>query len=208
MSKKKKKKTETNVPPIPPLSPKALDGVQEIERYAHREVRDCHSSSHFNTQKAERILRTCAVQVLRIQLDYYESLPSFHCKWVIELQRNTIESAVGMVPGGYGADLHEYFRNILWDTTYADLNPPTLKPKPAPKVANRKALRDAYLGQLPGVKILDICWAAKQRYREWKRWLKRELKDDSTPDRAFREVLTSGKRPAELRDAPRPSGWK
>jgi hypothetical protein len=29
-----------------------------------------------------------------------------------------------MIPGGYGGDLPEYFRNILWTTTYADLNPP------------------------------------------------------------------------------------
>jgi hypothetical protein len=40
------------------------------------------------------------------------------------LQKDTIESAVGMVPDGYGDDLYEYFRDVLWKTTYADLNPP------------------------------------------------------------------------------------
>jgi hypothetical protein len=127
MRKKKKKSKRVPVPDIPPLSLKALGDVQEIERYAHQEIRDCHSSSHLNTQKAQRILRTCAVQVLRIQLAYYQSLPIFHEKWVIKLQADAIESAVGMIPGGYEDDLYQYFRDILWKTTYDDLNPPKSK---------------------------------------------------------------------------------
>lgn len=126
MSKRKKSK-RTPVPAIPQLSLQALDEVQKIERYAHQQLTDCESASHFNTHKAERILRACAVQVLNAQLAYYESLPTFHEKWIKKLQENTIESAVGLIPWGYGDDLYEYFRNLLWDTTYADLNPP--KPK-------------------------------------------------------------------------------
>ena len=121
--KKKKKSNRRTVPVIPQLSLGALDAVQKIERYARHELRECQNISHFNTQKAERILRTCAVQVLKTQLAYYQSLPTFHEQWVIQLQSNSIESAVGMVPGGYGDDLYEHFRNLLWDTTYADLNP-------------------------------------------------------------------------------------
>jgi len=73
-----------------------------------------------------------------------------------------------------------------------------------------KALRDRYLAHFPEekIKIRDICWAAGQHYREWKRWLAGELKDGSTPDLAFRRVLTSGKRPAELKKLPRPSKWE
>jgi hypothetical protein len=121
---KRKKSSRSTVPAIPQLSLDALDDVQKIERYARQEVRDCEYRDHFNTQKAERILRACTVEVLRIQLAYYEALPIFHRKWVIRLQENAIESAVAMIPGGYGDDLYEYFRNLLWDTTYADLNPP------------------------------------------------------------------------------------
>jgi len=126
MSKRKKSK-RTPVPAIPQLSLQTLDEVQKIERYAHQQLTDCESASHFNTHKAERILRSCAVQVLKAQLAYYESLPTFHEKWIKKLQENTIESAVGLIPWGYGDDLYEYFRNLLWDTTYADLNPPKSK---------------------------------------------------------------------------------
>jgi len=168
---KKKKSAQNQAPAIPQLSLEALGDVQKIERYARQELRECDSSSHFNTRKAERILRTCTVQVLKTQIAYYESLPTFHEKWIIKLQEDTIESAVGMIPGGYGDDLSDHFRDVLSNTTYADLNPPTLKPKPARKPSSRKALRDSYLEIFPGAKILDICWAAKQHYREWKRWI-------------------------------------
>jgi hypothetical protein len=121
---KKKESRKKKVPAIPQLSLEALDDVQKIERYARQQLRECENLSHFNTQKAERILRTCTVQVLKAQIAYYESLPTFHEKWIIKLQENTIESAVGMIPGGYGNDLEEHFRDVLWKTTYADLNPP------------------------------------------------------------------------------------
>jgi len=136
MSKKKKSK-RTSVPAMPQLSLKALDGVQNIERYAKQQLSDCQHTGHFNIHKAERILRTCAVQVLKTQLDYYESLPIFHPKWVIKLQENTIEAAVGMLPDGYSDELYEHFRNLLWDTTYADLNPPkrlTVNNEEPPKI--------------------------------------------------------------------------
>jgi hypothetical protein len=76
--------------------------------------------------------------------------------------------------------------------------------------ADRKAFSDAYLAAFPTVKILDVCWAAGQRYSEWKRWLRhdRKAKDGSAPDRAFRAILTSGKAPSEYRKQPLPRGWK
>jgi hypothetical protein len=122
--RKKEKSKRTPVPAIPQLSLEVLDDVQKIERYARQELRDCEHTGHFNRYKAERILRTCTVQVLKVQLDYYESLPTFHEKWVIKLQENTIEAGVGMLPDGYSDELYQDFRNLLWDTTYKDLNPP------------------------------------------------------------------------------------
>jgi hypothetical protein len=123
MSKTKESK-RNKVPAIPQLSLEALDDVQKIERYARQQLRECESSTHYNSQKAERILRTCTVQVLKTQIAYYESLPTFHEKWIIQLQKDAIESAVGMIPAGYGDDLYEYFRDVFWTTTYADLNQP------------------------------------------------------------------------------------
>lgn len=135
--KKKKKSRRIRVPAIPPLSLEALDDVQEIERYARQELRECQHSGHINSQKAERILRTCTVHVLKKTIAYYESLPTFHEEWIIELQTQTIESAVGMLPDGYGEALYEHFRDVLWKTTYADLNPPkrlTVKKEETPKL--------------------------------------------------------------------------
>jgi hypothetical protein len=99
---------------------------------------------------------------------------------------------------------------------------PDESPLPAPEVTpeiaqpatntrlDPKALRDSYLANFPEekIKIRDLCWAAGQHYREWKRWLAGEMKDGSTADLAFRRVLTSGKRPDELAKKPRPHGWE
>jgi hypothetical protein len=75
---------------------------------------------------------------------------------------------------------------------------------------DRKALSEAYFAAFPTALILDVCWAAEQRYSEWKRWLRYDpkAKDGSKPDRAFRAILTSGKTPFEYRKQPRPNGWK
>lgn len=142
--RKKRKSKEDPVPVIPQLSLDALDEVQKIERYARQQLRECEHSGHFNSQKAERILRTCTVQVLKAQLAYYESLPTFHEKWVIKLQENTIESAVGMIPDGYGEDLYECFRDVLWRTTYADLNPPK-----GPTLKSEESLNQRQFSRLP-----------------------------------------------------------
>jgi hypothetical protein len=129
--RKKKKSKRNPVPPIPQLSFEALEEVQKIERYAHQELRECQNLAHLNIQKAERILRTCTVHVLNAQLAYYQSLPTFHGKWIIRLQEDAIESAVGMIPSGYEPEVYEHFRDVLWDTTYADLNPPKALPTKA-----------------------------------------------------------------------------
>ncbi len=85
---------------------------------------------------------------------------------------------------------------------------------PTSPVANSrpdpKTLRDLYFANFPDekIKIRDLCWAAGQHYREWKRWLAGKFKGGSTPDLAFRRILTSGKRPQELSKKPRPKGWE
>lgn len=78
----------------------------------------------------------------------------------------------------------------------------------AERAAERRALHDAYMVAFPEFFILDICWAAHQRYREWTRWINGKLKDGSKPDRLFRAVLTSKKKPKEYRVEPRPKNWK
>ena len=73
-----------------------------------------------------------------------------------------------------------------------------------------KTLRDLYIANFSNekIKILDMCWAAGQHYREWKRWFAGELKAGSTPDLAFRKLLLSGIRPSEYKSKPRPKRWE
>jgi hypothetical protein len=72
----------------------------------------------------------------------------------------------------------------------------------------RTALLERYRSQFPDAAYLDICWASKQHYREWQRWISGKAKDGSKPDRCFRLVLTSNKNPQEHRPEPRPKQWK
>jgi hypothetical protein len=95
-----------------------------------------------------------------------------------------------------------------------EIERPAVQESPAPEVidtaqpSDRKALRDSYLAAFPDAKFRDICWAAQQHYREWRRWLNGEIKDGLKPDRAFRRVLISGKSPQELVRKPRPPKWE
>lgn len=68
----------------------------------------------------------------------------------------------------------------------------------------------AYRAQFPAERIIirDLCWAAGQHTTEWKRWIAGKMADGSAPDRAFRKILASGKRPREFRVSPRPDGWE
>jgi hypothetical protein len=195
---------------IPPLSLKALRDVELVERYVQEAARECSNpvGLSVNTERMSRILRTCIVESLDTQIKYYASLPHYRPEWVSELTDKTINSLLGLFPLFTSG---EEFRGELRRTAKAHLaqtTNPTTAATTTPKRINRKKLRDSYLARFPDVKILDLCWAARQHYREWKRWIKHELKDGSTPDRAFREVLNSGKRPGELSKKPRPQGWQ
>jgi hypothetical protein len=200
-------------PPLPPLSFEALQVTEDIEEYAPLSLARCGDTRYYNAEKALGIMRTCVVEVLASRLRYYETLENYHSQWLREIREIVVRTVVGLV----GVDIHtneKYYSYFVDQTARRYLTDRARKRKkqqsgqPTPKPVSRKTLKETYLARFPETKILDICWAARQRYREWKRWLKNELKDDSTPDRAFRAVLTSGKKPAELRDESRPFGWQ
>ncbi len=79
-----------------------------------------------------------------------------------------------------------------------------------PDNKDRKSLYDSYLASFPAESffILDVCWAAGQRYSELKRWRRGVAKDGSAPDHCFRALFLSKKSPADYRKEPRPRGWK
>lgn len=69
-------------------------------------------------------------------------------------------------------------------------------------------LHRKYKTEFPEVKILDICWAARQTYREWKRWMSGTAVPGHTPDLSFRKILTGGKHTKEWRSEVRLKSWR
>ncbi len=163
-----------------------------------------------NQPRASRILRTCASELLDAQFEYYDSLPNYHPDWDAEVGKGTLDDLLSSFPAFMSSEPYrpELVRTI---NDYLEQRSSQMPQQAAPSPqAGRKQLRDSYFASFPDekIKIRDVCWAAQQHVREWRRWLAGELKDGSTPDLAFRRVLTSGKRPAELQKNPRKPGWE
>jgi hypothetical protein len=204
---------KTNSVPLPPLSLKALAELDLIERPSSSALQSCVNEFGVlvNKEKATRTLRTCVVEVFDAQLRHYESLQSYRQEWVHEIARATIETVLGLVPTFVNK---EAFRSEVTRTLQEHWSQRQQKAisiaQEKEQRADRKKLRDAYFAhfQSEPIKILDICWAVGQHYREWKRWLNYELKDGSTPDLAFRKILTSAQRPQEFNKKPRPAKWQ
>lgn len=201
------------VPSLPPLLSSTLAELDRIERPSSSALQSCVNQFGVlvNEEKAKRTLRTCVVEVFEIQLRHYESLQSYKQEWVHEIARGTIEAVLGLVPTFVN---REMFRSEVTRTLQEHWSQRQQKTNSVvqekAKRADRKKLRDVYFThfQSEPIKILDVCWAAGQHYREWKRWLNYELKDGSTPDLAFRKILTSFKKPRDFNKKPRPAKWQ
>src|SRR5437016_1575325 len=87
-------------PPLPPLSPQALHDVEEIDHAVQSSLESCSNATgnFVNAERALRILRTCLVMSLDVQLDYYRSLQNYHPVWMALIVRDTIESFIGLFP--------------------------------------------------------------------------------------------------------------
>ncbi|MGA2897307.1 MAG: hypothetical protein ABSE27_06895 [Acidobacteriaceae bacterium] len=198
-------------PPIPPLSLEVLDAVEKMERYAKSALAQCDTSWNFNREKAMRILRTCVVTTFDQQVKYHKTSPLFHPHWIVDIANSTIASALAL-NSSTSLD-YTVARNELVDTLAEHQAQKEVQEQSDLVVVSEKddspaKLFLAYKIEHPEVVRLDICWAAKQHYRDWKRWIKGEFKAGSTPDLAFRKVLKSGKLPSELRKEPRKTGWQ
>jgi hypothetical protein len=205
------------LPPLPPLSVKALRDLQDIEDVVEEAVKDCDDFAtgiariFHSPKRLERLLRTCLVEALNVQVDYYSSLPNYRPASIIQIIGSTVGSLIGLFPPFASG---EQYRPELLRTATEHLRQKLIDSKTLGKAEtlDRKALRDEYLARFSEesrqIKILDICWAAGQHYSEWKRWLRNAVKNGSAPDRAFRAILTSEKLPRDYRRQPRPNGWK
>jgi DNA-binding transcriptional regulator YiaG len=125
------------LPRLPPLSVKALEDVQEVERFAHRNLRECGGPADYNFEKALRILRTCVITSLEVQMRFYASLRNYHSRWIQEIVEKAIDSTVGLVgmDGGY---YYENFRNALHQTVGDYFKAEELKTREAEKSGKPK----------------------------------------------------------------------
>jgi hypothetical protein len=208
-------KKHTPAQNLPPLSLRALDSVQKIEEYAQLSLHSCGGEHSFNTPKALRILRACVVASLDEQLSFYSSLPGYCSSWLEEMKESTVYATTNLANHADSKEW-EYLAAQLQRTIEDHLSEKQAnakfaiaksKEEQSQKPLSRQKLKQAYFAKFDA-KILDVCWAVGQHYREWKRWLNNEVKDGSKPDLAFRAILGSHKSPEQYNKKPRPSGWQ
>lgn len=193
---------------VPPPPRSKLYELEFIETKLRGSLRMCRD----NRGTILEYLRSYAVEVFDFYNTSYESVPGYTREWRQRLLVEAIQRVMGCCSGErIGLGYLDEYREDVFQTLKAHVGRlPQRRTADAQfsRPLKRKALRDSYLAAHPRVVKLDICFAAGQHYTEWKRWLRGVLKDGSTPDRAFRALLESGKWPREYNSRPRPSGWK
>lgn len=207
-------------PTLPPLSLEALQQINKVEDYARIAL-----MTSTKREQVRRIVGTSVISIFNIHFGFYAFLPDFQQDWIREIRDQSIDSIIEMCPvfapgEKFRPELHrivqEHMHRVLVSVraekakrdALRGINQPTTN-SAATKPVSPRDLKNSYLSKFTEkIKILDICWAARQRYSEWKRWLRGAIKDGSTPDRAFRAILSSGKSPSEYRKERRPPGWK
>jgi hypothetical protein len=88
------------LPPLPPLSVQALHDVEVIDQAVQDALEGCINAVRnlVNPEKASRILRTCLVESLNVQIDYYSSLPNYHPIWLAHTTKRRVDSMIDLFP--------------------------------------------------------------------------------------------------------------
>jgi hypothetical protein len=216
----------------PTLPLTVLEAVAKIERRTEQLLMASREILFSNPQKVIGILKACAVEVLDKNAEYYQGMnkPATD-RWLGKSARETAADTLALIDSEelklyLSSQARRRVEKQVWQAVASRLQywkqaVRTLGSTPQPTAntskvevvtgaIDRKLLRDAYFANFPNenLKVLDLCWAAGQHYSEWKRWLRNVIKDGSAPDRAFRAVLMSGKRPQEYRKQPRTAKWR
>jgi hypothetical protein len=195
-------------------------------------------TSTLDKDKATEILCSCAIEEAELRFNYYEHLPDFCVEWVKQIAIRSVESMLACFPQhefivpqkprllmpGFQAEIDYEEPSQFMGTVQRAVGPHVKRrwqaktrlsaersDQPstiAPPPLSPQELLAAHRAKFPDAGIMDICWAARQRYHEWNKWIKGRLKADSKPDRMFRFVLTHDKNPKELRRTERPKGWR
>src|SRR5579863_8030006 len=199
-------------PRVPPLSPETLANILAVEKTTREQLAACHYYDTFNVDTAIEILRTSIVTILNLRLNEYIARPDYKPEWMNEIKTITFDTLIKNTeefPNQY--ETTRMKTAVLFALNdHAAARAEEQDTKPTAKANQRQAIYESYLADFPDekVKILDICWAVGQHYREWKRWIKNEWKEGSKADLAFRKILTSGKLPLEFNKKPRPPKWQ
>lgn len=127
-----------------------------------------------NQPRLSRVFRTCAVELLSVQFAYYDSLPTHHPEWELQIAQGTVDSLLGLFPMFVPPDPYrpELVRPV--NDYLLERQRQTAEPEPVPSLkAEREQLRESYFASFPyeKIKVIDVCWAAQQHVREWRRWL-------------------------------------
>lgn len=195
---------------MPPLTVAKHNEIERIENDFCKKLAYCEQYTGFDEPRANEYLRSYTIELFACYFDYYKQFPDLKRHAVRAAEHNAIVSALNAYsrvwvirPTARPAHEKKLFRTIADHIQRFGIGAAVNT-----KMDTPKQLCDAYRAQFPGAKIIEICWAAKQTPREWKRWIKGDFVPGNTPDRSFRAVLTSSKAPSELRKERRPKGWK
>lgn len=93
--------TKSSPPRIPPLPLHVLKKVQEIERHLRLSLESASHSrgmDQINTEQVRRVLDTCVVEALDLQLEYYASVAGYCPEWIALLAASAVDSALGLFP--------------------------------------------------------------------------------------------------------------
>jgi len=207
---------------LPHLSPDELSDRDHEESRLSKQLSACWRGDDFDIERAYQVMRGSAERIFDVLYVAYGKKSGYRHRWLPEIVKDavyrTLKVSQAIVSYGIpapsisqlGDGLEATVRDHLKELKRAQLRTETPDASALADGAQtvnsseRLALRDAYRAAFPDVKIADIIWAAKQTRREWTRWISGEAKDGLKPDRAFRHVLTSGKKPEEIVGKPRP----
>jgi hypothetical protein len=90
-------KPHAKVPLLPPLPIETVVEIENLELFASGVLDRCGRWPSFNTEKASRALRACALQVFAKHCNYYLRLPGFCPAWQREIIERVIAGLGGLI---------------------------------------------------------------------------------------------------------------
>lgn len=215
---------------MPPLTEDMQSELRGIENTFRQKLANCCRNYRVVDEVAAfEYVRTYAVKFFSCFYDFYSEFPKYRGHWAPASEAFAYQRTVKCIEDidtirSFFYSSSDHVKRIK--STIAEQSstksppllqkvewaPPISVPKASPFVETlinaRKLLFQSYQARFPHAHIIDICWAARQHRREWDRWLKGEIRDGLTPDRAFKSVLKSEKEPTQIRREVRPKNWK